>query len=73
MPLSSLAVQLRIAIRTHLRQYMDQAVICDDASCQTKTRDISVFGRRCLALGCHGNVHFEVCIFIHVKSIFMYV
>ena len=59
MPLASLAVQLRVAVCNHMRRYMDQGVVCDDAVCRCKTRSLSVYGRRCLATGCKGSVSLQ--------------
>ncbi|KAI8922812.1 DNA polymerase family B-domain-containing protein [Entophlyctis helioformis] len=59
MPVASLAVQLRVALCAQMRAYLDQGVVCDDPSCHTKTRATSVYGRRCLFVGCKGTVSLQ--------------
>lgn len=60
-PLSfgSLSCQLLAKLRGFMCKYLDQAAVCDDAACRTKTRACSVFGRRCLVTGCKGFVNLE--------------
>ncbi|KAJ3040454.1 DNA-directed DNA polymerase alpha catalytic subunit pol1 [Rhizophlyctis rosea] len=59
MPLPSLEAQLNDAIRTHVRRYASGWVVCEDAACQTRTRNIGVYGRRCLANCKGGTVRLE--------------
>ncbi|KAF2871921.1 DNA polymerase alpha catalytic subunit A [Massariosphaeria phaeospora] len=49
-PLStlSLVAQLESAIRQHLATYYAGALLCDDPACGARTRQISVYGHRCL-------------------------
>lgn len=51
---SSLQRQLIMMIRKHMSCYLDQSVVCDDPTCQTKTRFSGVFGRKCLMPKCRG-------------------
>lgn len=58
-PLIKLTSQLEVAIRKHITLYYCGWLKCDDASCGIETRQISVYGRRCLgasgkAYGCKG-------------------
>ncbi|KAI9204886.1 DNA polymerase family B-domain-containing protein [Polychytrium aggregatum] len=55
----SLVTQLTIQIRKHISNYQRGWLICDDAACRTKTKQISVYGSRCLMPGCRGTVAFE--------------
>ncbi|KAJ3052467.1 DNA-directed DNA polymerase alpha catalytic subunit pol1 [Rhizophlyctis rosea] len=59
MPLPSLEAQLNDAIRTHVRRYADGWMVCEDAACRTRTRNIGVYGRRCLANCKGGTVRLE--------------
>ncbi|KAL1921703.1 uncharacterized protein VTP21DRAFT_10345 [Calcarisporiella thermophila] len=56
MPLASLEVQLIGEIRSHITRYYEGWMVCDDQSCQHRTRMISVYGRRCLNQGCRGSM-----------------
>lgn len=38
--------------------------MCDDPTCGQRTRSMSVYGRRCLRVGCRGAVGFEVGSFL---------
>ncbi|KAG5458394.1 MAG: DNA polymerase alpha zinc finger-domain-containing protein, partial [Olpidium bornovanus] len=55
-PLASLEWQLVCAIRRHARRYIDGWLVCDDSACGARTRMMSVYGRRCLQVGCHGTM-----------------
>lgn len=57
---ASLQVQLEGQIRGHVARYYEGWVVCDDQTCEMKTRMMSVYGRRCLRAGCRGHVMFEV-------------
>lgn len=46
--------QMILAIRKHIRKYYEGWLICDDTTCRNRTRQMSVFGRRCLRDNCHG-------------------
>ncbi|KAI7858123.1 DNA polymerase family B-domain-containing protein [Circinella umbellata] len=42
------------AMRHFIRQYYQGWLVCDDSTCDSRTRSMSVFGRRCLKENCHG-------------------
>ncbi|KAJ8662546.1 hypothetical protein O0I10_001507 [Lichtheimia ornata] len=46
-------------MRSYIRKYYEGWLVCDDATCGSRTRMMSVFGRRCLREGCHGSVKRE--------------
>lgn len=58
----SIASQLNNAIRNDIQRYYDGWVVCDDPACRNRTRQIGVYGRRCLVPGCRGVMHPEVII-----------
>lgn len=47
-------------MRSYIRKYYEGWLVCDDATCGSRTRMMSVFGRRCLREGCHGSMKREV-------------
>ncbi|RKP01383.1 hypothetical protein CXG81DRAFT_12079 [Caulochytrium protostelioides] len=51
---ASLSVQLTMAIRAHIARWSSRELVCDDRVCQTITKQMSVYGRRCLVPGCRG-------------------
>ncbi|ODV79516.1 uncharacterized protein CANTADRAFT_26410 [Suhomyces tanzawaensis NRRL Y-17324] len=58
------AAQLERAIRTHISLYYAGWLVCDDAACGITTRQISVYGKRCIgasgtAHGCKGVMNFK--------------
>ena len=60
----TLIVQLESAIRAQTNKYYEGWLICDDASCNARTRQMSVYGHRCLgpqgrAEGCLGRMEYE--------------
>jgi len=60
----TLVVQLEHAIRVQTSKYYDGYLICDDSSCGNRTRQMSVYGHRCLgprgrAEGCRGRMRYE--------------
>jgi len=55
----SLQVQLELHIRQHIAKYYEGWTVCDDPTCDQRTRMMSVYGRRCLRVGCRGSVSFE--------------
>lgn len=66
-PLSTLGVtaQLEHAIRRATATYYESYLVCDDPSCGNRTRQMSVYGHRCLgprgrAEGCLGKMRYEV-------------
>jgi len=65
-PFSTMAIvaQLEAQIRAQTSNYYDGWLICDDPSCGNRTRQISVYGHRCLgpggkAEGCLGRMSYE--------------
>ncbi|PSK44014.1 hypothetical protein B9Z65_1731 [Elsinoe australis] len=65
-PLSTLALtaQLEAQIRAHTARYQAAWLQCDEATCGNRTRQMSVYGRRCLgpkglAHGCSGKMSYE--------------
>lgn len=60
----SIVAQLERAIRTETSRYYDAWLVCDDSSCGNRTRQMSVYGHRCLgprgcAEGCRGRMRLE--------------
>lgn len=60
----TLSTQLESQIRRHTSRYYSAYLICDDPACGTRTRQMSVYGHRCLgpkglAYGCSGRMRFE--------------
>ncbi|KAI4831878.1 hypothetical protein E4T44_09523 [Aureobasidium sp. EXF-8845] len=63
-PMLALSAQLESQIRAHTAQYYAATLICDEATCGNRTRQMSVYGHRCLgpkglAFGCTGKMRFE--------------
>jgi DNA polymerase alpha subunit A len=61
----SLVAQLESSIRQLLASYYSGEVVCDDPQCGSRTRQISVYGSRCLgpkglAKDCLGKMHYEI-------------
>ncbi len=57
--------QLEHAIRLQTSRYYDAYLVCDDSSCGNRTRQMSVYGHRCLgprgrAEGCLGRMRYEM-------------
>lgn len=59
-PVVSAAIQLENQIRAHISRFYEGWLVCDDQSCGTRTRMMSVYGRRCLSQSCRGQMRFEV-------------
>ncbi|CAO1598471.1 DNA-directed DNA polymerase alpha catalytic subunit pol1 [Xanthoria calcicola] len=64
LPTLSLVCQLETAIRSATNRYYDNWLRCDDPSCGNRTRQMSVYGHRCLgprgrAEGCLGRMQYE--------------
>ena len=57
---ASVQAQLEVQIREHITRYYEGWAVCDDPTCDRRTRSMGVYGRRCLRDGCRGNVVFEV-------------
>lgn len=60
----TLSAQLETSIRQHTARYYSAWLVCDDAACNNRTRQMSVYGHRCLgpkglAYGCSGRMAFE--------------
>ena len=60
----SIIAQLEAQIRAQTSQYYEGWLVCDDPSCGNRTRQISVYGHRCLgprgrAEGCLGRMSYE--------------
>ncbi|EME88849.1 uncharacterized protein MYCFIDRAFT_35428 [Pseudocercospora fijiensis CIRAD86] len=60
----SLTAQLETQIRRHTARYYSAWLKCDEPTCGIRTRQISVYGHRCLgpkglAYGCSGRMSFE--------------
>lgn len=56
--------QLEVAIRTHISCYYAGWLVCDDGACGLTTRQISVYGKRCIGLsgkahGCKGIMRYK--------------
>ncbi|KAI1376768.1 hypothetical protein F4677DRAFT_417926 [Hypoxylon crocopeplum] len=65
-PISTLSTvaQVERAIRTETARYYEGWLVCDDPSCGNRTRQMSVYGTRCLgpkglASGCLGRMRYE--------------
>lgn len=56
----SLQTQLEVQIREFIARYYEGWTVCDDPTCDNRTRMMGVYGRRCLRNGCKGKVSFEV-------------
>lgn len=51
--------QLESIIRAHISLYYAGWLACDDITCGIETRQISVFGKRCLREGCTGVMNYR--------------
>lgn len=63
-PNLSIVAQVERAIRTETARYYEGWLVCDDASCGNRTRQMSVYGTRCLgpkglAKDCLGRMRYE--------------
>ncbi|KAJ2550715.1 DNA-directed DNA polymerase alpha catalytic subunit pol1 [Coemansia sp. RSA 1933] len=54
---ASLATQLALQIRKHVREYYAFAMVCDEPACNLSTRILSAGGARCLRPSCSGRLH----------------
>ncbi|KIW08526.1 uncharacterized protein PV09_01416 [Verruconis gallopava] len=64
MPNISLVAQMESQIRQHTARFYANFLVCDDPSCGIRTRQMSVYGHRCLGPkglghGCLGKMHAE--------------
>ncbi|KAL3229057.1 DNA polymerase alpha catalytic subunit A [Nakaseomyces bracarensis] len=55
----AMTCQVERAIRSHISLYYAGWLQCDDATCGNVTRQLSVFGKRCLNEGCTGVMHYK--------------
>jgi DNA polymerase alpha subunit A len=60
----SVVAQLDCQIKQHLARYYQGWLVCDDAACGLRTRQMSVYGHRCLGVkgigyGCSGRMRYE--------------
>jgi DNA polymerase alpha subunit A len=60
----SVAAQLESQIRTQAAKYYEGWLVCDDTSCGNRTKQMSVYGHRCLGpkaagTGCLGRMSYE--------------
>lgn len=65
MPTLSVVAQVEAAIRAQTARYYEGWLVCDDSSCGVRTRQMSVYGTRCLgpkglARDCLGRMRYEV-------------
>ncbi|KAI1331307.1 hypothetical protein F5Y16DRAFT_361147 [Xylariaceae sp. FL0255] len=63
-PNISIVAQVEHAIRIQTSRYYEGWLVCDDPSCGNRTRQLSVYGTRCLgpkglATGCLGRMRYE--------------
>ncbi|KAI1854600.1 hypothetical protein JX265_007530 [Neoarthrinium moseri] len=63
-PNLSIVAQVEAAIRKQTARYYEGWLVCDDSSCGARTRQMSVYGHRCLgpkglASGCLGRMRYE--------------
>ncbi|ONH68414.1 DNA polymerase alpha catalytic subunit A [Cyberlindnera fabianii] len=54
-----LSSQLERTIRGFISQYYQGVVACDDSTCGMTTKQISVYGKRCLNHGCKGVMRYK--------------
>lgn len=54
-----ISCQLERTIRSHISMYYAGFLQCDDSTCGNITRQVSVFGKRCLTEDCMGVMHYQ--------------
>src|SRR5437773_2526466 len=64
LPVISIVAQLESQIRQQTAKYYEAWLVCDDSSCGNRTRQMSVYGHRCLGpkghgRGCLGRMSYE--------------
>ncbi|KAL2020351.1 hypothetical protein VTK56DRAFT_8480 [Thermocarpiscus australiensis] len=64
LPTLSIVAQVEAAVRAQTARYYEGWLVCDDASCGNRTRQMSVYGSRCLgpkglARDCLGRMRYE--------------
>ncbi len=65
LPNLSILAQVEFQVRQQTARYYEGWLVCDDPSCGNKTRQMSVYGHRCLggkglAKGCLGRMRYEM-------------
>lgn len=65
LPTLSVVAQVERAVRTATARYYEGWLVCDDSSCGNRTRQVSVYGSRCLgprglARDCLGRMRYEI-------------
>lgn len=65
LPTLSVVAQVEAAVRAQTARYYEGWLVCDDAGCGNRTRQMSVYGTRCLgpkglARDCLGRMRYEV-------------
>ena len=63
-PTLSIVAQVERAVRSQTTRYYEGWLVCDDSQCGNRTRQVSVYGSRCLgpkglANGCLGRMRYE--------------
>lgn len=56
----SLALQVDNQIRTVIAKFYESWLVCDNSSCEHRTRMVSIYGKRCLKDLCVGTMESEV-------------
>ena len=56
---STVAAQIDNQLRAFVHTYYEGWLVCDDSACQNRTRQMSVYGKRCLQPACRGQTHYE--------------
>jgi DNA polymerase alpha subunit A len=67
---ASIAVQLDNCIRDHISRYYLGWTVCDGDGCGSRTRMMSVYGKRCMGIekpGCKGSVKLEVGLLCNLR------
>ncbi|KAL2181996.1 uncharacterized protein P884DRAFT_326603 [Thermothelomyces heterothallicus CBS 202.75] len=65
LPTLSIVAQVESAVRAQTARYYEGWLVCDDPSCGNRTRQMSVYGSRCLGpkglgRGCTGRMRYEM-------------
>lgn len=58
-PTLGVSSQLEHRIRSFISKYYQGVVVCDDSTCGMVTKQISVYGKRCLSQGCKGVMRYK--------------
>lgn len=59
MSVPSLAIQLMNEIRKEIESFYDSVLKCDEKTCSSTTKRMSVYEHRCINLGCSGSMHLD--------------